>query len=248
LGWLSEELEKVRVELVKQERERRKSEVAKQLAEQAQKIAEVLNEDFIQQEMELELRHKVAKRSGGRSVSEILDEQGQLWPGNGDESTPWELTGQPHGAGKRGQLAGAGDTSRPGPTARPGNQLGSKQTTTPGKAQQRHAVFSIDYENAATASRARYERETETIFINLDHPQIANVFEAGGRRTDSQQFREICYEVAAVEYAIVLQYKRLDEEGEQDAREALDDVRRTINRVSERFMKILSSSGSPSNV
>lgn len=238
LGWLSEELESVRLQLVERERARRKSELAKQLAKEAQRIADLLNEDFMSQEVELELRRKVARRSGGQRVTEILDEQGELWPGDGDSPTEWEKTGQPHGSGgQRGSLAGGGDTTRPGPTARPGQELGAEKSTTEGKRHQRRAVFSIDYENAtAGAPRARYHRDTETIFINMDHLQIHGAFEAGGRVTESRQFREMCFEVAVVEYAIVLQYKHL-EDNEQDASEALDDVRRTINRVAESFAR-----------
>jgi len=236
LGWLSEELESVRLLLVERARERRKSELAKQLVKEAQRIADFLNEDFESQEIELELRKQVARRSGGRRVTEILDEQGQLWPGDGGIPTPWETTGQPHGdGGQRGKLAGDGETPRPGPTARPGQEPGTRKSTAEGNRRRRRAVFSIDYENAtAGAPRARYHRDTETIFINMDHPQIHGAFEAGGRVTESRQFREMCFEVAVVEYAIVLQYKHLEED-EQDASEALDDVRRTINRVADRF-------------
>jgi hypothetical protein len=239
LGWLSEELEKIRLDLVKKERERRKSEMAKQLAKDAERISDILNEDFAQQEMELELTRRVAKRSGGKSVSEILDEQGELWPGDGGEPTPWEQTGTPHGKGTQGDLVGGGDVTRPGPTARPGEEAGARKRTVEGRRKRRRAVFSIDYENGTAESpRSRYERDTETIFINLDHPQIAGAFDAGGRSTEARQFREICYEVASVEYAIVLQYKRLDEY-EQDPSEALDEVRRTINRVTKRFAQVL---------
>ena len=240
LGWLSEELEEIRLDLVKKERERRTSEIAKQLAEEAERISDVLNEDFARQEMELELTRRVSKRSGGRSVSEILDEQGELWPGDGDEQTPWEQTGAPHGEGTRGPMAGEGDTPRPGPTARPGSDLGAKKGMAEGRRKRRRAVISIDYENVtAEPSRSRYDRESKTIFINLDHPQIARAFESGGRRTDARQFREICYEVAAVEYAVALPYERLEKDAMYHASDALFDVKDTIDRVTKRFIQIL---------
>ena len=174
LGWLSEELEDVRLLLVERERERRRSELAQQLAKEAERIADILNDDFEAQEIELEIRRKVAKRSGGQRVTEILDEQGQLWPGDGETSTSWETTGQPHGdGGQRGHLVDGGDVPRPGPTARPGHEPGTRKATAEGQRHRRRGVFSIDYENAtAGAPRARYDRETETILINMDHPQI----------------------------------------------------------------------------
>lgn len=240
LGWLSKELEQVRQDLVAIERERRKSEVAKQLAKEAQKIADVLNEDFAQLEMELELARRVSKRSGGRTVSEILDEQGELWPGDGNEPTPWEQTGQPHGTGNGGNLAGEGDTPRAGPTARSGDEPGAKKSTIPGQRKRRRAVFSIDYENASTGSpRSRYDSDEKTILINLDHPQIAGAFEAGGRHTDARQFREICYEVAAVEYALAVPYEKYGPNELHHADDFLWDVRDTINRVTRRFTQVL---------
>ncbi len=198
-----------------------------------------LPEDFAQLEMELELSRRVARRSGGRSVTEILDEQGEPWPGDGDELTPWEQTGQDHGAGSRGSSSGPGDLPRPGPTAHPGSEPGAKKSIAEGKRKQRRAVFSIDYENATAASRrSRYERDTKTIFINLDHPQIASSYEAGGGRIESRQFRAICYEVAAVEYALALPYEKL-EHVEMHATEVLFDVVETINRITRRFVELL---------
>ena len=240
LGWLSEELEKTRLNLVERERERRRSEVARQLADEAEKISDILNEDFAQQEMELELTRRVSKRSGGRKVSEILDERGELWPGDGDEPTPWEQTGAPHGKGKRGALAGQGDVARPGPTARPGGEPGARKRTSRGQSKRRRAVFSIEYERiGAEQYRSRYDGDTKTIFMNLDHPQIAGAFEAGGKRTDARQFREICYEVAAIEYAIALPYEKLEKDELYHAEDALFDVKETIDRVTKLFMKVL---------
>lgn len=240
LGWLSEELEEVRLHLVEFEREKRKTEEAKHLSKEAQKIADILNDDFIQQEMELELARRVSRRSGGKSVGEQLDDQGELWPGGGITPTPWEETGSRHGMGSHGDLSNDGEEPRPGPTARPGNDLGAPKNVTDGNQKRRKAVFSIDYENATQESpRSRYDSNSKTIFINLDHPQIADPFELSGRSTDNRQFREICYEVAAVEYAIALPYEQIEKNPGYEAEVALDDVRSTINRVTRRFMQVL---------
>lgn len=240
LGWLAEELEKARRELVAKERKRRESEIAKQLAKEAKRISDIINDDFAQQEMELELKRRVSKRSGGKSVSEILDEQGELWPGNGDEPTPWEQTGSPHGDGTRGELAGEGKTPRPGPTARPGDEPGAKKATTKGRRKHRKAIFSIEYQNATARSpRSSYDRDTKTIFINLDHPQIASAFEAGGKHVESQQFREISYEVATVEYALALPLEKYEKGELHDASDALYEIRDTIDRITKRFVAVL---------
>jgi hypothetical protein len=241
LGWLSDELEQVRLELVKKESERRKSQEAKKLAREAKKIADVLNQDFVEQaEMELELARRVARRSGSKLTDETSDAQGDLWPGDGNEPTPWEQTGAPHGAGKRGETAGPGDTARPGPTVRPGDEPGSRKSATPGSRKRRRGIFSIEFVNETTKeTRSRYDGKTKTIYVNLDHPQIAKAFAAGGQRTENQHFRQVCYEVAAVEYAIAIPFEKTARDEMYDAPEALFDVRETINRVTRRLVNVL---------
>jgi hypothetical protein len=242
LGWLAEELEQIRLELVERAREKRNSEIAQQLAKEAQKIADVLNEDLAQQELELELTQKVSRRSGGRSINEILDEKGELWPGGGNQPTLWQDTGQPHGSGRRGDVAGPGEVDRTGPTARPGDAPGAKKGVADGQMKRRRGAFAIDYENETSESpRSHYVRESKTIVINLDHPQVASAYEASGRQVDGRQFREICCEVAAVEYAIILQHEKLEKDEQQTASEALLEVRQNINRITSRFVQLLYS-------
>lgn len=240
LGWIAQELEPIHQDIASKERQRRQSEEVKRLAKEAQRIANILNEDFAQLEMELELSRRVSRRSGGKSVNEIPDQTGELWPGDGNEPTPWEETGAPHGQGSRGPLGGEGNFPRPGPTARPGEQLGSRKAVTEGKRKRRRAAFSIDFEHGTEKNpRSRYERETKTIYINLDHPQIAGAYEAGGHRIDARQFREICYEVAAVEYALAISTEKLGYDQYYMASDALFDVRDTINRVTKRLAQEL---------
>lgn len=240
LGWISEELEKVRQDIVEKERERRSSETTKQLEKEARRIADIINDDFALQELELELKRKVAKRSGGKSVSEILDDAGDLFPGDGDEPTPWEQTGSPHGSGKRGSEAGDGDVPRPGPTLQPGQEPGTRKSTTDGSRKRRKAVFNIDYRNETEKyDRSRYDLETKTIIINLDHPQVSVAYEAGGRKVDARQFREMCYEIAAVEYAFALSHEKSDKDAILDVDEALLSMRETINRITRKFIVAL---------
>jgi hypothetical protein len=241
LSWISKEIEAVRQKLVDDDHQKRKSEALHQLAREAQKIAEILNDDLASQELEFDLTHRIARRSGGSQVSEVPNVNGQLWPGGGDIPTPWDETGQAHGDGKRGNLAGEGEIARPGPTARPGDSGGTNKNVIAGQQKSRRGGLSIEYDNFTSRKpRSWYEQDTKTIWINLDHPQIERAFEHGGKRVDDQQFREICCEVAAVEYAIVLEYEKLNK-CQQTAEEALFEVRETIGRVTARLTGILSS-------
>lgn len=199
LGWLSKELEEIRSELVREAHEMRQSEMEAKLAKEANRISYILNRDFAQQEMELEMTRRV-KRPSSRSV-----------PGN---------------------------TPKPKPTPPPQNKpKPKKENEKRGK-----AIFSIEFERfTAEQNRSRYAGDTKTIFINLDHPQIASAFEIGGNTTDSRQFREVCYEAAAVEYAIALPYEKLEKDELYPAEDALFDVRETIDRVTKRFMQTLTA-------
>lgn len=240
LGWLHEELEVVRENLVEKEHKRRELEATKQLEEEAERIANIINDDFALQELELELKDKVSKRSGGKSVSELISDAGELWPGGGDEETPWEQTGSEHSDGSRGEEAAEGDEPRPGPTVQPGNELGTKKKIKKGSDKKRKAIFSIDFYNGTDkAERSRYDSESKTIYINLDHPQVAYAYEQGGKQVNARQFREICYEIAAVEYAMVLPHEKVEKDDMYNASDALYDVRDTVNRIIRKFMKLI---------
>jgi DNA-binding protein H-NS len=240
VGWIYEELEEIRQDLVEKERERRAQEATKQLEKEANKIADIINDDFALQELELELKRKVAKRSGGKSVAEMIDDAGELWPGGGNVPTPWEQTGAPHGSGKHGDEAAEGDEPRPGPTVQPGQEPGAKKETKKGLGKKRKSVFSIDfYHGTEEAERSRYETETKTIYINLDHPQVSYAYEMGGKKVNARQFREICYEIAAVEYAMVLPHEKVEKDEMYNASDALYDVRETVNRITRRFIAAL---------
>ena len=206
LGWLSQELEEIRSELVRQAREKRQSEMEAKLTKEANRISNILNQDFAQQEMDLEMIQRV-RRSRSRSA--------------------------------------LGNTPKPKPIIPPENKPKPRKNPSGENEKRRKAVFSIEFERVtADQNRSRYAGDTKTIFINLDHPQIASAFETGGKSTDSREFREVCYEVAAVEYAIALPYEKLEKDELYPAEDALFDVKETIDRVTKRFTGQLHTAGS----
>lgn len=202
LGWLSRELEEIRTELVKQAREKLQSEMETKLGKEADRISEILNRDFAQQELDLEMTQRVSKRSASKTVPENIPRTRQT---KSQKSKPESQKNTNEENEKRGK-----------------------------------AVFSIAFEHfTAEQNRSRYDGDTKTIFINLDHPQIASAFETGGNVTNSRQFREICYEAAAVEYSIALPYEKLEKDEFYQTEDALFDVRDTIDRVTKRFVQAL---------
>jgi len=241
LAWISEELENLRKKLVDDEKRRRESEQTRKLEQEARRIAQILNEDFAQLEMALDRARRVAAGRASAAVDESPDPEGEPLPGGGDTPTDWQDSGAQHRDGTRSDQGAPGEEPRPGPSLLAGDQPGSPRRQTEGQRKRRRSVFAIEYEKATeTNKRSRYDSETKTIYINLDHPQIDGAYQAGGSRIDSRQFREVSYEVAAVEYAVAVPYERVDRDPYYAAEDALYDVRDTIDRVSRRFAAAIS--------
>jgi hypothetical protein len=77
--------------------------------------------------------------------------------------------------------------------------------------------------------RARYSRENRTIYVNLDHPQIAAAKGLGS--IDDTAFRRLVYEVAFAEYAIALASECAEQEEYNDVSDPIFDIRETLNRM-----------------
>lgn len=90
--------------------------------------------------------------------------------------------------------------------------------------------FKVDFANmGAEEARAKYERDNRTIFINLEHPQIAAARQRGGREDPS--FRRLSFEVAFSEYAIALASEMAGAGHYLDPVDPITDIRSTINRL-----------------
>ena len=84
----------------------------------------------------------------------------------------------------------------------------SEEATTTGRSSEvepsrrrRSGGFNVQFrENGPENRRAFYNKETRTILVNLDHPQI--VAARGSADVTDTNFRRISFEVAFTEYAI----------------------------------------------
>jgi hypothetical protein len=240
IGWISQELEKVRQTLILEEREKKKTEQGKKLEQEARRMASILNEDFKNMMLELEVSRKITGKSKGK-VNDVSALDGTILPGDGDEKSEWQEAGQPHGDGHGGQNPpGEGDYPRPGPNLIPGESEGSPKEATESGNKRRSGLFSIEFANLTEESyRSRYEREIHKILINLDHPQVANSFKESGGSLDSRGFLSMVYEVAAVEYAQTIPFERIQQGEQVDAADALFAVGDTIDRITRRFAAVL---------
>lgn len=247
MGWLAECIDDVRRKLIEKEKARRQSEQARRLEKEAERIAQILNDDFHKLQIEIERARRVASRTGVVSADEIPSEFGALVPGNGEEPTDWRPAGQPHRKGKQGQEpVGPGDEAREGPSLIPGSEPGSKKKPEPGTQRKpRAGIFNIEYYNGTAENpRSSYDSDIRTIRINLDHPQVASALGTSASGIESRQFREITYEIACVEYAMAIAHEQAATARKynlrRDAEDALFDVRDTINRVSRLLVAALS--------
>lgn len=223
LGWIDECLHQVAIELSVQEKERKTSEETRRLARQAQQLEKFLNDDFSSLQMELERIRRMARLRQGNTIEDII-------PGDGSFQSEYKLGGAEHGEGDQGNITGPGEEERPGPSLLQGDETGG-----PGKIDERKhkkVSFHVEYQHEAENSeRSHYDMETRTIFVNLDHPQIARVLRDGGG-IEAKQFKEITYEIAFVEYAYALGQERLKQDSFYSGLDALYDIRVTLNRVS----------------
>jgi hypothetical protein len=245
LAWVSQELEQIRLKLVEAERKRRQSEEAKKLEKEASLIADILNADFEKLQMDFEFARRISSRQGNIRPSNNQGTQTEMLPSDGNAPTNWQPSGNPHGDGKhRGEQTGLGNTPRQGPDLTPGAEPGESKSVDQTAQRRKQGLFSIEYRlESAEGKRSRYDKDTRTIVINLEHPQIAGAFRASGQNTESRQFREISYEIAVVEYAVDIPYEKIAQEGDYyQATDALYDVSETINRVTRRFAEVLAVS------
>lgn len=229
--WIGACLEEVRVDLVERERVRRRSVEAQRLSREADEIARILNADFDVWRTEFK---RAAGRLGGDlgHVVGLGDDGEEVLPGDGDLPSPFVSTGPPAGPGPSGDGPGRdGDEERPGGGLKPGDGTGSASGGTGERPRRRAGGFEISYvHESATERRSRYAQEERTIYINLDHPQIAAAQREG---IESRAFRQLSYEVAFIEYALALAMEMAIAQGAVfDAQDALVETGLALDRIS----------------
>jgi hypothetical protein len=231
-------IEKVRKELVEEHKEEKASEEAKRLDEEASKIAKIINSDF--DSFRNKLRKARAAMAGGgfdtgkNESRSGFDGQDDFLYGGLDPADITDENGDPGSSNGDGPIIDRpidGAPRRLNPIVTPDNEgLVKGHAEGSGPSKRRRGGFQIEFINAgATSPRAKYESDRRTIFINLDHPQIASAKQ--GKTPEDPIFRRLTYEVAFTEYAIALA-SELNNHGEYiDPSDPIYDIRESINRV-----------------
>jgi histidine kinase/DNA gyrase B/HSP90-like ATPase len=231
-------LEIVRKELEKQDRERRQTEEQKRLQQQGSKIAELINNHF--REWSAKLKRTMAKAGTGRDLlsakeNDVANDATIIF---GDELPGVAVEGR-----RRDDGPGPGPGPGPEPSI-PGVQLDDRSPDKLAKkdpaSPKRRAVggFNVSFDKLGEhEKRAKYDKETRTIFVNLEHPRIAVEVKHARSHSpvDDPTFLRMAYEVAFTEYAIVLSQELSNVDYYYDPQDALVDVRQTLDDLSRAF-------------
>jgi hypothetical protein len=239
LRFVGVNLETVRKELEKQDRERRQSEEQKRLQQQASKIAELINRHF--KEWSAKLKNTMAKAGTGRDILPAKERSASedVAAVFGDE-LPGVIVGNQQG------------NDGPGPGPEPDDpppflprveflesapeNLAKKAPTVPKNSPA--GGFNVAFEKIGiNEKRAKYDRDKRTIYINLEHPRIAMELRtaSGQLPLDDPNFLRMAYEIAFTEYAIVLAQELSTIQFFLDPQDALVELRQTIDELSKSF-------------
>ncbi|MDX8411269.1 MAG: ATP-binding protein [Mariprofundaceae bacterium] len=232
-------VDKVRRQLAKEAKERRKSEDAKKLAQEANEISKVINADFE------EFRARIAKAQAiaGRG----LDPKAREIPDGGDPENlsfggdlPADIAAEEGGIGRRGETPHdpTPPTSEPpdlGPELKPNEDssqdIGQKSKTS--NKPQRKGGFNVDFKSLGVDEhRAIYDSTNRTIFVNLDHPQL--IAAKGEASIEEPLFKKLSYEIAFSEYAFALAYLMNENGNYIEVSDAIVEIRDTVNRLAKR--------------
>jgi len=233
VSFIASKLEEVRLGQVRKLQEARKTEQARRLASEANRIADILNRDFQNVVSRLQgIRAAAAKDSGalGRFGTKAEGGEGAgAWvdglarPGDLEESDRKPRT-----------TGGANNREAPDlPRRGSENSEGSDSVDPLGGEGQRkkpRGGFKVDFRHSGEKSyRSDYDRPTLTILINLDHPVVRNALSAGG--TEDISFKRLSYELAFTEYSLALGWEMAERDPDIPADDLLFEVRASLNRV-----------------
>ena len=240
IPFVGSKLEEVRRILLERLNESRKTEEARRLALTANKIADILNQDFKNVIGRLQDIRAASARPGDVRPNQINSEkadnadlgwiEGTTVPGELDQSTGRggkikpPVPPRPNIPRPRPEILKHGTLSADGNSS-------LDQADQSRKARKSRGGFSVDYRHlGAESDRSKYDRTNLSILINLDHSVIRNALRTGG--VEDLNFRRLSYEIAFTEYSIALGYEMMEQDPDIPPDDLLFEVRTTLNRVS----------------
>lgn len=240
-AFLGQNVEEIRRQLVQEEKRRKSEEEARRLVKQAEEIAQVINEDFDV------FRQRLAKMKakGGKGTDLYRAEEG-----GGDteddllfgSEVPARIVSPTGGPGSTGHTPGHGTEPpkmHPQVAADPAESPKGRGAGGSDRKQKPRGGFQVKFDHMGVESyRAHYLRDERTIYVNLDHPQVAAAKGLGS--TEDPVFRRLAYEVAFSEYAVALASELAARDEYIDPSDPIVDIRETLNRLARRGAELYS--------
>jgi hypothetical protein len=236
-------VEEVREGLVAASRKRKAEAEARKLQRQADEIARIINQDYAA--FRSRFKPTSATKTGGDDTTLLpaisSGEELTIRPG-GEE--PARTVG--HEGGRSGGEGGGGNGGGGGrPVVEPASgDADAKGHSKPSNrtVKKNAGGFDVKFEHMGEEeNRAKYDRTSRTIYINIDHPQL--IAARGNGEIEDPNFRRLSFEVAFTEYAIGLETENVAENWYIDFGEPLTAMRSTIDRVSRAAAALFSPDG-----
>jgi Histidine kinase-, DNA gyrase B-, and HSP90-like ATPase len=233
VGFIGSKLEQVRTDLVRRAKDARKTEQARRLEMQAQKIAEMLNNDFNSIRDRLNNIKTVAAKAGSAGArfgsAQSGDQNPDSWVSGTSERGRVERTEKSTNPGS-GRGRNAPDIGVAGEPDADGKDPIDPEGTSDGTRRRPRGGFQVVYRNLGRSEyRSRYEERSLSILINLDHPVLSAAMADGN--VEDPAVRRLSYEIAFSEYAMALGYELLKNDPNMPADDLLYEVRSSLNRV-----------------
>jgi len=231
--FIGSKLEQVRTDLVRRAKDTRRTEQARRLEMQAQKIAEMLNNDFNNIRDRLTNIRTVAAKPGSAGArfgsAHTGDQNPDSWVSGTLEKGRIERADKTTNPGN-GRGRSAPDVAVSGEPDAGGNDPIDPVGTAEGTRRRPRGGFQVVYRNLGRSeNRSRYDECSLSILINLDHPVLSAAMADGN--VEESGVRRLSYEIAFSEYAMALGYELLKNDPNMPADDLLYEVRSSLNRV-----------------
>lgn len=241
ISFIGTSVETVRSQLVEEHRKRKKEEEYRELEQQADHIARVLNDDLrdvadrFDDLAALRRREGALARAGRHGADDTGPEhvEGDGEPGLLDPTaSPGSAHAEPHGEPPP-------DLARRG-TPDPSGSSRVKPAGGDGRQKRPSGGLRVEYRNMGEEEdRSRYDAGAKTILINLDHPMVAAALGQGG--VDDLGFRRLSLEIAFSSYALALGQEMLGRDPDLTGDDLLYEVRDTLRRITRRAATLYGS-------
>jgi hypothetical protein len=232
-AFIGQKVEGLRRELVEAERIRKAGDEARKLQQEAAEIAAIINGDFE------EYRRRLAKaKASAPGRSDLYEDSSDAGPPGDDIVFGSELPDETAPPPETPSAPGGGEAPSHCEPDLPAVVEGGPDSPKKGRpagggAGQRRSGggFDVQFKHlGAEGYRATYVSQERSIYVNLDHPQVAAARQSG-LSMDDPSFRRLAYEVAFAEYAIALASELAANNEYLDPSDPIVDIRECLNRL-----------------